>query len=285
MTPARADLVVDAPTAYAERHRSVFVEVTPWRVMAEGADPVSGSIPGAVRTSVKADFATTPTAAGGHLPLPSRTAVRATLSARGIGPADDLVLYTRRIEELSSATRAWFVLTWAGFRSVRVLDGGLPAWVRAGGPTARLRAAPAAVALDDRCEAVRPPDGGRRVLGIADVLEISRYGTLLDSRPAGSYNGVVGDPRTGHIPHAVHAHSTELVTPDGLLRSPTELRKWFLSRRAIGGHEVGAYCGGGVSSSLLVFVGACWVSRWACSSTPGPPGSAIPPCPSNRAPP
>ncbi|MFD6274752.1 sulfurtransferase [Streptomyces sp. NPDC060209] len=224
--------------------------------MAEGADPVSGSIPGAFRTSVKADFAGTPTAAGGHLPLPNRTTVRATLRARGIGPADDLVLYTRRIEELSSATRAWFVLTWAGFRSVRVLDGGLPAWVRAGGPTARLRAAPTPVAADDRFEPVHPPDGGRRVLGIADVLEISSYGTLLDSRSAGAYNGVVDDRRTGHIPHAVHAHSTELVAPDGLLRSPTELRKWFLSRRAIGGHEVGAYCGGGVSSSLLVFVGA-----------------------------
>ncbi|MFJ8861835.1 sulfurtransferase [Streptomyces sp. NPDC102451] len=182
--------------------------------------------------------------------------MRATLLARGIGPADDLVLYTRRIEELSSATRAWSVLTWAGFRSARVLDGGLPAWVRAGGPTARLRAAPTAVEVDDRFGPAWPPDGGRRVLGIADVLEISRYGTLLDARPAGSYNGVLDDRRTGHIPHAIHAHPAELVAPDGLLRSPTELRKWFLSRRAIGGQDVGAYCGGGVSSSLLVFVGA-----------------------------
>lgn len=254
--------------------------------MAQGADPVSGSIPGALRTSVKADFAGTPTAASGHLPLPSRTEVRAGMLARGIGPADDVVLYTRRIEELSSATRAWFVLTWAGFRSVRVLDGGLPAWVRAGGPTDRLRTVSPRVAVDGRFEPAPPPDGGRRVLRIADVLEISRYGTLLDSRPAGSYNGVVDEPRTGHVPHAVHAHSSELVAPDGLLRSPTELRKWFLFRRAIGGHEVGAYCGGGVSSSLLVFVGALlgqqvglFVGSWSAwerdSSLPVEQGTAL----------
>ncbi|MGW4735605.1 sulfurtransferase [Streptomyces shenzhenensis] len=257
MTAAEPSHLLDARTALARRARLVFIEVAPWRVMAQGPDPTAGSIPDALRTSVKSDFAGTPTADSGHLPLPKRAAVHATAPAHGIGPADDLVLYTRRIEELSSAARAWFVLTWAGFRSVRVLDGGLPAWVRAGGPTARPRQPRPAGPVSDRVVPAWPPgDGGRRVLEVADVLEIARYGTLLDSRPASSYGGTPDEPRTGHIPHAIHAHSAELIAPDGLLRPPTELRKWFLSRRAIGGQEVGAYCGGGVSSALLVFAGA-----------------------------
>ncbi|AXG82001.1 sulfurtransferase [Streptomyces paludis] len=254
-TTARAALV-DARTAYAERSRCVFVEVAPWRSMAQGPDPVSGSVPGARRARVRSDFAGLPTATSGHLPLPAPGAVRDTLAAHGAGPADDLVLYTRRTEELSSATRAWYVLTWAGFRSVRVLDGGLPAWVRAGGPTTPLQDIRTTGPVTGPSEPVPPAAGGRRVLDAADVLDISRYGTLLDSRPAHAYHGALDDPGTGHIPHAVHAHSAELVAPDGLLRPPVELRKWFLSRGAIGGHEVGAYCGGGVSSSLLVFVGA-----------------------------
>ncbi|MGW1092694.1 sulfurtransferase [Streptomyces sp. NPDC002596] len=256
MTPSRDTYLVDARAAYAQRERYVFLEVAPWRVMAKGPDPVSGSIPGAVRTSVKSDFAGTPTATSGHLPLPRPADLRATLLAHGVRPGDDLVVHTRRIEELSSATRAWFTLTWAGFHSVRVLDGGLPAWVRAGGPTAPLGAVPRSAPATEPSEPGTPPDGGRRVLDVADVLEISRYGTLLDSRPLSAYNGALDDPRTGHVPHAIHAHSTELIGPDGLLRSPTELRKWFLRRRALGGHEVGAYCGGGVSSCLLVFAGA-----------------------------
>ncbi|WP_158575982.1 sulfurtransferase [Streptomyces corynorhini] len=260
MTTPRDACLVDARTAYAEGSRSVFVEVAPWRVMARGPDPVTGSIPGARRTRVTPDFAGPPTATSGHLPLPGPAAVRDALAARGVGPADDIVLYTRRIEELSSATRAWFVLTWAGFRSVRVLDGALPAWVRAGGPTAPFRQAQARSTASgpagDLVGAAAPDDSGRRVLSVTRVLDIARYGTLLDSRPAGAYNGSPDDPRTGHVPHAVHAHSAELIAPDGLLRPPAELRKWFLSHRAIGAHEVGAYCGGGVSSSLLVFVGA-----------------------------
>ncbi|MFE6157358.1 sulfurtransferase [Streptomyces sp. NPDC056486] len=263
MTAAESSHLVDARTAYVRRARSVFIEVAPWRVMAPGPDPIQGSIPGAIRTSVKSDFAGRPTADSGHLPLPEPGTVHATLLAHGVGPADDLVLYTRRIEELSSAARAWFVLTWAGFRSVRVLDGGLPAWTRAGGPTAPARA-PAreerpAGSVPGRFETTLPQvpaDGGRRVLDIAEVLEVADYGTLLDSRPTGAYNGALDDPRTGHVPHAVHAHSAELMAPDGLLRPPADMRKWFLSRRAIGSHEVGAYCGGGVSSALLVFAGA-----------------------------
>ncbi|MFF1692248.1 sulfurtransferase [Streptomyces sp. NPDC058257] len=256
MTAAAASALVKARTAYVERAHSVFIEVAPWRVMAPGPDPIQGSIPGAIRTSVKSDFAGRPTAGSGHLPLPERTAVHATLLAYGVSPVDDLVLYTRRIEELSSAARAWFVLTWAGFRSVRVLDGGLPAWTRAGGPTGDPRETRQPAPVRDGT----PPaggNGGRHVLTTAaEVLEVADYGTLLDSRPLSAYNGALDDPRTGHVPHAIHAHSAELVASDGLLRSPTELRKWFLSRRAIGGHGVGAYCGGGVSSALLVFAGA-----------------------------
>ncbi|GAA1156107.1 sulfurtransferase [Streptomyces hebeiensis] len=263
MTAARSSPLVDARTAYARRAHSVFIEVAPWRVMAPGPDPIQGSVPGAIRTSVRSDFAGRPTATSGHLPLPEPGAVHAALLAHGVGPADDLVLYTRRIEELSSAARAWFVLTWAGFRSVRVLDGGLPAWTRAGGPTGRAGKTRPAAPLQGcsvRSPTSSPPplpaDGGRRVLDVADVLEIADYGTLLDSRPMGAYDGAPDDPRTGHVPHAVHAHAVELLAPDGLLRSPTEMRKWFLYRRAIGSHEVGAYCGGGVSSALLVLAGA-----------------------------
>ncbi|WP_164785074.1 sulfurtransferase [Streptomyces griseoviridis] len=255
MTGAGSPHLVDARTACARRARTVFVEVAPWRVMAQGPDPIRGSVPGAIRTSVRSDFAGRPTATSGHLPLPERTAVRAALRAHGVGPGDDLVLYTRRVEELSSAARAWFVLTWAGFRSVAVLDGGLPAWVREDGPTTLATPAPPGhpappLSYDDEGA------GGRRVLARADVPEIAALGTLLDSRPAAAYNGTPDDPRSGHVPHAVHAHSAELMTPDGLLRPPVELRKWFLARRAVGGHEVGAYCGGGVSSALLVLAGA-----------------------------
>ncbi|MFD7154083.1 sulfurtransferase [Kribbella sp. NPDC059898] len=252
--------LLDAQTAYRLTNRYVFLEVAPWRAMADGADPIDGSIPDAVDTSVKDDFAGRPTATSGHLPLPAVGDLHAALHARGVRPTDDIVVYTRRVEELSSATRAWFTLTWAGYPSVRVLNGGLQAWVAAGGVTEHLRnAEPTAArsAPEAPAGAADPPrSAGVRILHATEVLDISEYGTLLDGRPAAAYHGYTDDPRSGHVPHAVHAHSAELIAPDGRLHRATDLRKWFLHRRSIGGHQVGAYCGGGVSSSLLVFAAA-----------------------------
>ncbi|MFF0341719.1 sulfurtransferase [Kribbella sp. NPDC004875] len=279
------EYLIDAATAQRDAAHLVFLEVAPWRVMADGPDPVLGSIPGAVATTVKDDFAGSPTATSGHLPLPHAGDLHAVLRAYGVQATDDIVVYTRRTEELSSATRAWFTLTWAGYRSVRVLDGGLPAWVGTGGRTAPLEPprtrppAPAPLAA-----------GAVRVLDVEQVLEISQYGTLLDARSAAAYNGSLDEPRSGHVPHAVHAPSTDLVGPDGRLVPATELRKWFLRRRAVGGQEVGAYCGGGVSSSLLVFGAALigqpiglyvdsW-SAWSADSTlPIEQGTTLSPSP------
>jgi len=255
MTAAyRAEHLIDAREARRRAAGLAFLEVAPWKAMAEGPDPITGSIPGAFPTAITSDFAGVPTETSGHLPLPERATLQRRIAGLGIGPHDEIVVYTRRIEELSSATRAWFTLTWAGYTAVRVLDGGLPAWVAAGGATGP-PGTPGAPARD-----VPPANGreggGLRVLGVAEVLDISRYGTLLDARPASAYDGARDDPRSGHVPHAVHAPWTALVAGDGRLLPPTELRRWLLARRAIGGHDVGAYCGGGVGSSVLVFAGA-----------------------------
>ncbi|GAA3112426.1 thiosulfate/3-mercaptopyruvate sulfurtransferase [Kribbella aluminosa] len=288
---ATTSYLLDAATALREATELVFIEVSPWRVMAAGPDRIAGRIPGALATSIKFDFAGTPTATSGHLPLPAPGHLHAALRSRGVRPTDNVIVYTRRIEELSSATRAWFTLTWAGFSSVRVLDGALPAWTNVGGPTESLEAT-GPTELPPPAAGPTAPSSGRsvpgvdlpvppsvRVLDAAEVLEISQYGTLLDARPAHAYNGLADDPRSGHIPHAVHAPSNHLVTPDGRLRPATELRRWFLQHRAIGAHEVGAYCGGGVSSSLLVFAAALlsqpiglYVDSWsAWSATPALP--------------
>ncbi|WOF23469.1 rhodanese-like domain-containing protein [Microbacterium betulae] len=252
--PGAADLLLNADDALRARSSLVFVEVAPWRAP-DGPGRGSGSIPGAVRTNVRADFAGTPTASSGHLPLPDADAVRRR-AARWRGPEPRrIVLYTRNAAELASATRAWFTLTHAGVPDVSLLHGGLPAWVAAGGDVGT--PARDAVGGEERdpgpVASSTPP---LRVLDAAEAAEVARLGTLLDGRPASAFHGLVDHPRTGHIPGAVHAPAHEIVDDGGLLRPPAELRRWMLARRALGRHEVAAYCGGGVASSALVFLGA-----------------------------
>ncbi|MHC9046825.1 sulfurtransferase [Microbacterium saperdae] len=150
--------------------------------------------------------------------------------------------------EFSTAARAWFTLRWAGFRDVRVLDGQLPAWADAGGSLGD--------AAPPHREASAPTLSGGMLptLDADDAAAIAQNGSLLDARPFSAYAGQDGDPGTGHIPGAVSARSTELVT-DGHLRPSADIRKWFLRHRAIG-QPAGAYCGGGVGSTTIAFAAA-----------------------------
>ncbi|QEO09447.1 sulfurtransferase [Protaetiibacter larvae] len=253
-----SELMLPAEVAVDHRERLVFVEVAPWRDR-ERPDPDGGSIPHAWTTNVRLHFAGTPRAGTGHLPLPHDARLRALArELRRDDPERRLVVYTRRSDEFSSATRAWFTLTLAGVDRVRVLDGGLPAWIRAGGPLGSARACPIpeATAIDTDSHPRSEGASALRALRASEVEDVARYGTLLDARSAVAFHGTFGESRTGHIPGAVHAPAAALIGSDGLLLPPTALRRWLLAHRAIGNHQVAAYCGGGVASSSLVFAGA-----------------------------
>lgn len=261
----RADVnapLLSAQDAVAHRDDLAFVEVESWRLPAR-QDLAAGAIPGAHPAHVGVDFAGAPTAHSGRLPLPDPAGVRAT-AAGWTGPERRrIVLYTRRAEDLTSATRAWFVLRLAGIDRVSILHGGLPEWVRTGGQVTATRtrptpqpATPQPASLTE--SNVSDPAGAPpvRVIHTPDIAEFARYATLLDARSASAYHGVVGQPLTGHVPGAIHAPAHELIDERGMLRPPVHLRRWLLERRALGNHDVAAYCGSGVSSSALVFVGA-----------------------------
>jgi thiosulfate/3-mercaptopyruvate sulfurtransferase len=53
------------------------------------------------------------------------------IGATGIGSHSEVIVYAANL--LPTATRAWWLLRYAGVKNVRVLNGGLPAWKEAGG--------------------------------------------------------------------------------------------------------------------------------------------------------
>lgn len=261
----RERMLISGEEARLLRRDSTFFEVTP-RFSSAVPDSIDGSIPGAVRTGVESDLSA-PLTELGVMPLPARSPLRRRMLAAGVRADRPVVVFTRDSFEFSTVCRAWFVLRWAGFEDVRVLDGGLPAWVRAGGTTtpircsfsARVEAAEASEVL----RSARPSTSGVVAVLTARMHEVARFGTLLDARPVSSYQGALDSPRTGHLPHAVSAPWRELIDDRGLLIRPSALRKWFLARRAIGRQQVVAYCGGGSGSAAVVFAAATLGQRVA----------------------
>ena len=183
----------------------------------------------------------------GRHPLPTLETLVAGLRELGVSASDALVVY----DEPGSfaADRAWWVLRWVGLR-VRVLDGGLPAWVAASKTT--------------ESGEPEPPEHGRSTgldglhagqLPSIDVAEAARFpehGVLVDCRAPNRFTGEYEplDPRAGHIPGAVNVSAATLFTEDGNLPSDDELHRRLagLAQPDVKG-PIAAYCGSGVSAA------------------------------------
>ncbi|WP_444989536.1 sulfurtransferase [Halomonas mongoliensis] len=111
-------------------------------------------LPGSVHLDLDRDLAGPPGRGGRH-PLPAREAFTATLQRLGITPELPVVVYDDMGGQLAAARAWWMLACWAGHPDVRLLDGGIKAWMGAGGE----------VVEGDRA-APRPATGGRPIATI-----------------------------------------------------------------------------------------------------------------------
>jgi thiosulfate/3-mercaptopyruvate sulfurtransferase len=178
----------------------------------------------------------------GRHPLPDPAVFARALGALGIGDEQEVVVY----DDVggSVAARLWWMLDNLGHRAVRLLDGGLPAWIAAGLPlqTAIGTYPPASLKLAPTWQRVIDRDGLRDRLGTV---------TLLDARAGERYRGEVEpvDPVPGHIPTAVSAPALGNVGRDGRLLPPEALLERY---RGFGAADAPAItsCGSGVTACL-----------------------------------
>ena len=202
----------------------------------------SGHVPGAFFVDLDTELAAAPGAGGRH-PLPDQDVVERLIRRCGISEHTRVVAYDAG--DSYAASRAWWVLRWAGVPEVRVLDGGYAAWVAAGLPVSTEEPA------DRHGDAVARL-GSVVMLDADAAATMARDGLLLDARSPERYAGETEpiDPVAGHIPGAVSSPTTDWTTDDGRFR--TDLAQRWATVSA--GHDgpVGVYCGSGVTAALEV---------------------------------
>jgi len=245
MAPVRHDVLItaDALAAQLAGPRPPVVLDIRWHLeRQDGWDEyVAGHIRGAVYVRLDSELSDPwhPPTRGRH-PLPAQEDLEN--AARGWGIDDDSRVVVYDDNSGLAAARAWWLLRYAGFAEVRLLDGGLAAWRAAGLPL------DGGVVAPER-GAVRLRFGALPVLTIDDVLGFTAYGTLLDARAAERYRGEVEpiDPVAGHIPGAVSAPTGENLDEHGAFLPEGELRARF---EALGVQpSVAVYCGSGVTAA------------------------------------
>ncbi|HET9779724.1 MAG TPA: sulfurtransferase [Propionibacteriaceae bacterium] len=209
-------------------------------------------IPGAVWVDLETQLAGPPGAGGRH-PLPTGAIFEEAM--RGIGVCQDSLVVAYDAADSQAAARLWWLLTDAGHRPVKVLDGGFAAWRAVGLPTVSGLSAPAARGDFIAHSGQRPQLAGTEIsarLGRPDAP------TLIDVRTPERYAGANEpiDPVAGHIPGALNLPWALNAHADGRFRSPAEIAKAYAE--AGGNQDAVLYCGSGITAthSLLALESA-----------------------------
>lgn len=194
-----------------------------------------GHLPGAVYLSLEDELSDHGVSGRGRHPLPSGRSLEAAARQWGMRNGVPVVVYDDW--NRAGSARAWWVLTAAGIPDVRILDGGLSAW---SGPldTGAVTPEPGdvTVAHDDLYAGALPT---------LTAEQAAKADVLLDARAPERFRGEVEpvDPVAGHIPGATNVPSTGLLTPDGT---------FALDRLPAIDGPIGAYCGSGVTASVVI---------------------------------
>jgi thiosulfate/3-mercaptopyruvate sulfurtransferase len=203
-------------------------------------------IEGAIDTEAYSDFQAPASFERGQRPLPEIGVLQEKARRWGLRPETTVVIYDG--DRSMTAARAWWVLKWAGLPDVRVLDGGMPAWIAAGLPTTEM------VATPEVSDIALSPDHMPE-LDAEGALRIGREGVLLDARIRPNYIGgpvLPGQPARGHIPYAISAPAPDNVTDYGNFTDGPTLTEMYRALGADGSSEVGVYCGAGMSAAHTV---------------------------------
>ena len=209
----------------------------------------AGHIPGAYFLHVDQDLSGKKTGRNGRHPLPPIEEFAARMNERGVSPRTQVVAY----DDLGGnfAVRLWWMLRWLGHERVALLDGGYPLWEKEGRPVMKEIPKPRKGAFVPR------PHLGATV----DVHYVDRFREdsslkLIDARAPERFKGLQEpiDPVAGHIPGAVNRFWQKNLRPDGLFKTPDQLRREFMELLGDTAPEQAVHmCGSGVTSCHNIF--------------------------------
>jgi thiosulfate/3-mercaptopyruvate sulfurtransferase len=205
-------------------------------------------IPGADFLDLQGEFSDPATKLRFMMPAPAELAT--AFGRHGIGDGTRVVLYS--IGTPMWATRFWWMLRSLGFDNAAVLDGGLDKWraearpLESGGPKTY---APATFTAKPRAGFFTDSNSVKAALGNPDTIIVNALGPQFYKGLEPSRYG-----RPGRIPGSVNVPAATLMQPTKELIAPAEAEAKFASQGITRDRHVIAYCGGGISATVDLFL-------------------------------
>jgi len=183
--------------------------------------------------------------------VPSPDDFAAAMRGLGLNDQDHVVFYDN--SDVRTAARGWWMMRLFGHDRVSILDGGLGAWRKAGGPLASGDSAhPSAGTFTSRASA------GVSVVDFAALqaaVSNGNAGQIVDARAAARFAGEAAEPRpglrAGHIPGSRNLPFSKLLNGDGTWKDAATIRAQFVEAGIDPAAPVTASCGSGVTACVL----------------------------------
>jgi thiosulfate/3-mercaptopyruvate sulfurtransferase len=213
-------------------------------------------IPGAIFFDID-EIADTASPLPHMLPAPEKFASR--MKKAGVGDGTRVVVYDN--QGLFSAARVWWSFRVMGHEDVVVLDGGFPAWERAGYP---IEDGPPKARMERHFTPRVRSDLVRDITDVRRAVDSGRT-PIFDARPGPRFRGEAAEPRaglkSGHMPGARSLSSGSLVNENGQLKSVEELKTLFADAGADTAQTAICTCGSGITAAIIALALAR-LGRW-----------------------
>ncbi|MGB2303819.1 MAG: sulfurtransferase [Candidatus Puniceispirillales bacterium] len=182
------------------------------------------------------------------------------MSALGLDSDQKIILYDQ--SGMLSAARAWWMLRYFGHDHVVILDGGMTAWIDAGGTTeSGVAAFPDKGSFIAKAPDVASPMAIRSLddmVALVATPPSERPEQIIDARSSGRFSGKSPEPRpgmaSGHMPGALSCPISHLIDADtGRCKSPAQIMSIFSEAGIDLDKPVVTSCGSGVTACGLAF--------------------------------
>lgn len=224
----------------------VFVDARGWKQAA------LGTVKGAIATSWT-DLSTCEEGEAGDenwgkIPEPDDLAGR--LGELGISKSKEIILIANTIDGWGDDARILWELLAAGYKDVKMIDGGYQAAKEAGIETQFLASG------SNPCEVEIDEIDDTHIMTTEELQKNYDQYKIVDVRTEDEYNGATpnGEAKGGHMPGAILIQYTDFFQEDGTLKPNKELEKMFEAAGLDKEDKIVTYCTGGIRSAYAQLV-------------------------------
>ncbi|MEG1254616.1 rhodanese-like domain-containing protein [Clostridium sp.] len=168
----------------------------------------------------------------------------------GISKDKEIILFAAAQNGWGDDGRILWELVAAGYKNVKMVDGGYDAMVKAGLPSVKEVATP--VPTEVKIDTI----DNTHVINTDELKTNYDKVKVIDVRADEEYDGktLYGEVKGGHLPGAIHLKFTDLFNEDSTLKSNDELTKIFESIGLSKNDKIVAYCTAGIRSAYMQLI-------------------------------